>query len=617
MIVTTLRRIRFVAALFASVSLASSAFAATYTWTNGAGSGLWAVPGNWSPPAPATGPTIADDLTLAANLSGMAGNSFLSLLTSSDANTVIRQVNAMTFSGGDAKYIWTVPPTTTGTALTGNRFFEPAGGITLAAGSGPVFIGNANEVARRPTVLRLQASQAFVNNSANDLTFGTPINTPFNATTGVGGNGTVTGAAINGIGGSAPQPLSVLTMSASAAGSIVNNGTMSNGTGGLQLVVNSTGTGRVILNGTSTFNSGNLGTNTGVIVNQGTLQIGTGGETGLLQSTNGGTSGIEVNSGGTLAVNRSATTTMNWDATSFPIAGTGALLVQGGMTLVFTKPQAFTGSTTVSSGTLTLGQDPNGGGTGIVTNGSLGGPIAVASGSVLSVNSPNSVTITNAVSGGGTFLKAGSGTVTIDGAFTIADIEVVDGQVTVGASGSLSPLSIIEVAAGRSFDLSAKSSAGVLGVVGGGTVGLPSTSLTAVALGPVGTLSFTGTGTLDITGATSSTLEFDLGSSSDTVALVSGTLAIGNGLINFDDFEFTAGSGFGAGLYTLFNAGTISGSLGSSLTGQIAGLDATLLLSGNSMQLSVVPEPSSLALATLGLAGAAWAGRRKLLGRRG
>jgi hypothetical protein len=63
-------------------------------------------------------------------------------------------------------------------------------------------------------------------------------------------------------------------------------------------------------------------------------------------------------------------------------------------------------------------------------------------------------------------------------------------------------------------------------------------------------------------------------------------------------------TGFGQGTYDLFSASELTGSLGASLSGQVGGLDATLLLSGSSLQLQVVPEPSTLVLAVFGLGAA-------------
>jgi hypothetical protein len=90
------------------------------------------------------------------------------------------------------------------------------------------------------------------------------------------------------------------------------------------------------------------------------------------------------------------------------------------------------------------------------------------------------------------------------------------------------------------------------------------------------------------------------------VTVASGTLAIGSGLLNFDDFAFTNLGGLNQGTYTLFSAATLSGSLGTSLSGSISGgYTGTLQTSGNTIQLVVVPEPAGIALAGIGVAAAA------------
>lgn len=81
----------------------------------------------------------------------------------------------------------------------------------------------------------------------------------------------------------------------------------------------------------------------------------------------------------------------------------------------------------------------------------------------------------------------------------------------------------------------------------------------------------------------------------------------------FDDFTFNAVAGFGPGTYTLFDAGSISGSLGTETSGMIGAYGATLSIAGDGRMVSVtvVPEPSALILLAVGLLCLPWHLRRK------
>jgi hypothetical protein len=121
-----------------------------------------------------------------------------------------------------------------------------------------------------------------------------------------------------------------------------------------------------------------------------------------------------------------------------------------------------------------------------------------------------------------------------------------------------------------------------------------------------GTLTLTG----DLTLNDGALLDFELGAveGSDKISMASSTLYLGNQ--EYGDFMYTALSGFGAGEYVLIDAGVISGSLGTNLSGAVGGLPATLKVSGNDLVLNVVPEPGVWVLLGMGfLMGAI--GRRK------
>lgn len=205
---------------------------------------------------------------------------------------------------------------------------------------------------------------------------------------------------------------------------------------------------------------------------------------------------------------------------------------------------------------------------------------------------------------------------------------VTGGTLALSATGSFASSPTITVASGGRLDLTSKTSGFAFAagqtVAGAGTIALP-TAGSGVSLAgflapggtAAGTLTFANAGLLDLTPAITSAsgrLQFGLGAigSSDLVTLTTGTLALGTGLLDFSDFAFTALTGISEGTYTLFSAGSITGSLGSGTSGAISGgYTGTLQQSGNQIQLVVVPEPQTLVLAGLGSLGIAWALRRR------
>jgi autotransporter-associated beta strand protein len=142
-----------------------------------------------------------------------------------------------------------------------------------------------------------------------------------------------------------------------------------------------------------------------------------------------------------------------------------------------------------------------------------------------------------------------------------------------------------------------------------------STGTVTMALGASGSLNLTNA----IGGSYTNALVFELGavSASDKVLLTSGTLRIGTGLLNFDDFEFTTVTGFptsGTNVFVLFDTATaIDGSLGSSTNGMVGGYKAWLGTadSGHDITLTVIPEPATLGTVALGVASLLWLRRRR------
>ncbi len=162
-----------------------------------------------------------------------------------------------------------------------------------------------------------------------------------------------------------------------------------------------------------------LGSNTysgGTTISAGTLQVGNGGSSASI----GGTGNVLDN--GSLVFNHG-------DAVTFSplIGGSGSLTQTGAGILTLLGSNTYGGGTTISAGTLQLG---NGG-----TTGSLAGSIAVGTAGTLVLDRSDNVTMNNTLTGPGGLLKTGGDTVTLTGNLTgyAGSISVSQGQLVLTA----------------------------------------------------------------------------------------------------------------------------------------------------------------------------------------
>ena len=211
-------------------------------------------------------------------------------------------------------------------------------------------------------------------------------------------------------------------------------------------------------------------------------------------------------------------------------------------------------------------------------------------------------TLSGILSGVGGLNKIGAGILTLSASDTYSGPTTIsNGTLALASTGTIASTSIIDVEKDGIFDVSAKNSSGgfKLGAAqtlkGSGKVLGNINALAGSHIAPgdsAGVLNVAGNLTL----TDGAILDFELGDvfASDKISMPTSTLFL-NGQ-DFADFHFTQLDGFGMGMYTLIDAGTISGLLGSNLSGNIGSYTASLAVSGNDLVLNVVPEPSSLAM---------------------
>ncbi|EEA02436.1 outer membrane autotransporter barrel domain protein [Burkholderia sp. H160] len=237
-------------------------------------------------------------------------------------------------------------------------------------------------------------------------------------------------------------------------GTTISAGALQLGNGGTSGSI----TGNVTNNGTLAFNRSNTLTFGGVISGTGTVAQNGGGTTvltanstytggttisaGTLQLGNGGTSGSitgNVTNNGTLAFNRSGT--LIFDNV---ISGTGSVLQDGPGNTILTGNNTYTGGTTISDGTLELG---NGG-----TSGSIAG--VVSNDRTLEFDRSDTLTFGGIISGPGGVTQHGSGTTILTAASAYSGPTVIQrGTLAAGAADVFSPNSNFAVESGGTLAL--------------------------------------------------------------------------------------------------------------------------------------------------------------------
>ena len=351
---------------------------------------------------------------------------------------------------------------------------------------------------------------------------------------------------------------------------------------------------------------------------------------GSTSSIMAGSGNIILSNGGTITGAGTSDLTLDGTATGSSIAGiigtgAGGLIKQGAGTWTLTGANTYTGATTITAGTLQLG---NGG-----VSGSLSGTTGITNNGLLVVNRNNpflgSVDLNGAaITGSGGFAQIGSGTTTLDMANSFTGGTVIsNGQVSASVSGSLGSATTgtasVAIASAATLLLTGtgnldrvRNDAAIN--LGGGTVAISSgsgegTAATISGGTNSGTGSAFGLGALTL--SANSTLDFD--ATGGSTLLVFGSFAAAGFTLNItgysnSTFDGTANSGSATDDRLVFNSSLDSAQLAAINFGN--GMPAAEIDLGNGyFEIGqAIPEPSLLVYpgaALLGLTG--WRRRRK------
>jgi autotransporter-associated beta strand protein len=418
--------------------------------------------------------STAGNATIANN-----GNLFFNDVSSAGSATITNSSSgALTFSSAATAGSATI-------VSSGSIFFEDnttAGNATITVNgnrltiSGPASAGNATITTNSGGITDLDLNAS--GGTARFIVNGTGAFDISGVTTGGTTAGSIEGDGRVFLGGNnlavGGNGLSTVFSGVIQDGSVFNTG----GTGGSLTKV---GTGTLALSGANTYTGGTT-------ISAGTLQLGNGGATGSIVG--------DVTDNATLNFDRS-------DIFSFGgvISGTGAVNQIGTGTVILTATDTYGGGTTISAGTLQIG---NGG-----TTGSIAGN--VTDNATLAFDRSDPVTFAGTISGSGGLNQIGTDTLTLTGAGSYTGATNVEaGTLQAGAAGVFAPASAFTVASGATLALDNFNQT-IGSLAGSGNVTLGTATLTtgndntnttfAGALSGSGGLTKIGTGTFVLAGS--------------------------------------------------------------------------------------------------------------------
>jgi fibronectin-binding autotransporter adhesin len=336
-----------------------------------------------------------------------------------------------------------------------------------------------------------------------------------------------------------------LVLNSAANTSTIFSGVIS-GTAGLSV----TGTGTQVLSGDNAYAGGTtIGTGA-------TLQLGSGSNTGAIQGN--------VSNNGTLRFYRLDTKTF-----AGQITGTGAVVQAGIGTTVLTADNTYTGGTTISAGTLQIGDYNTTTHTGGLSGSILGD---VVDNGTLAFARADAVTITATVSGAGN-LAIRSGAITLTGASDYTGQTRIDSGAELDLAGTGSIAESDKVFANGTFDISnTTAGSSIQSLTGNGQVKLGTQTLTLTGATDTFAGVISGTGGLILAGGneTLSGTSTYTGATTVQAGILSVTGSIASSAVTVKSGATVSGTGTIGGL-TVENGGTVKAGMNGSGTLNAAG----------------------------------------------